>query len=542
MLKLLIVDDNDFERKALSNYINWDVLGIQLVDTAYNGQDAVEKAKLHRPEIIISDVKMPVMDGLEMAKIIKILYPETKFIFSSAHEDVALLKEALEIRAFNYIIKPINPDELVDTVKRVVSVIIDEKLANMENNSIIKQFAENLSFLQSKFLTGIILKERNTDEMNELYNQANKLKLRIIGAYRLILLDMDYENDDGFETSFKNNAVIDELRSACAGEKVIFMEVEHNKIVAVIYHLDEKQSREEKIVDIIAEKLMTVKADFSFKYTLGISTRTDSLTGLHTLFKECNAAVEKKIERGYNQIIHFQKAENVIAESKEENMDAIKRSIARIVDMVFEGKEFNEELESIMSQIPYIPGSKLDNTKSILISLLNSISKHMENNGENMDKVVGDAIHVYNHIISSKIIPDIIQYVSEILEAISSFLVGKKTGKDDYIVEVILNILKNEFNQPITLTYLSGRVFLSSNYLRLLFKNKMGISIQDYLTNVRINKAKDLLKQMNYKIHEIGEMVGYTNSTYFNIIFKNHSHFTPGEYRNKYLSGEKNRD
>lgn len=542
MLKLLIVDDNDFERKALSNYINWDVLGIQVVDTAYNGQDGIEKAKLHRPDIIISDVKMPVMDGIEMAKSIKALYPETKFIFSSGHDDIAYLKEALEIRAFNYIIKPINPDELVNTVKKVVSVIIDEKLANLESGSIIKQYTDNLSFLQSKFLASIILKERNADEINELFNQAHNLKLRIIGGYRLVLIVMDYENADVFDVSCKSDVVMDELRKACEEEKIIFVEMEHNKIVAMIYQLDEKNPAIEKIIDCITEKLKTLKDDFGFKYTLGISTTTDNLTELHSLFKQCNATVEKKIERGYNQVIHFEKDENKVSGSKDESRDNIKNLIVKMVDRVFEGEEFNEELENIMSEISSISGSKLENTKSIFISLLNSISKRKENNEENLGKVVGDDIDVYNRIIGAKIIPDIVQYVTETLEAISSYHVGKKTGKDDFIVEEILNILNNEFNQPITLTYLSEKVYLSSNYLRILFKNKMGLSIQGYLTNLRINRAKDLLKQRTYKIHEIGEMIGYPNSTYFNIIFKNNTHYTPGEYRNRYLSNEMNID
>jgi YesN/AraC family two-component response regulator len=542
MLKLLIVDDNDFERKSLSNFINWDVIGIHLVDTAFNGQDALEKIKIHRPKIVISDVKMPVMDGIEMAKAVMAFYPETKFIFSSAHDDVGLLKEALEIRAFNYIIKPINPDELINTVKKVVSVIIDEKLANMENNSIIKQYRDNLTFLQGRFLTNVILKERNNEEINELINQANNLRLRITGGYRLVLLDMDYDREDVFGMSRKNDVVMDELRSTCEGEKVIFLELEKNRIAALLYHLVGKNDAAEKIINRMLDKINTVKDDFSFKYTLGVSAPADSLTELHHLFKQCNEAVDKKIEWGYNQTIYYEKAENGISESKALSKDNIKSLISNVVDKVFAGEDFSGELENIMSVISFMPGSKLDNTKSIFISLLNSLSKRMDMNDESLKKAAGDEIDALNHIIGARIIPDIIQYVTEVLEAVSTYHVGKRTGKEDHIVEEILEILNKEYNQPVTLNYLSDRVYLTPNYLRILFKNKTGTSIQDYLTNLRINRAKDLLKQRNYKIHEIGEMVGYINSNYFNIVFKNYSHVTPGEYRSRYLPGELNKD
>lgn len=542
MLKLLIVDDNDLERKSLSNYINWDLLGIQLVDTAYNGEDAIEKVKLHRPEIIISDVKMPVMDGIEMAKKVKDLYPETKFIFSSGHDDVAYLKEALEIRAFNYILKPINPDELVNTVKKVVSVIIDEKLSNMENSSIIKQYTDNLDFLQSRFLKKMIIKERDPGEINELMSQANNLKLRIIGYYRLVLLDMEYENPDVFDTSHKNDVVMDELRSACEGEKARFVDIENNKVLALLYNVDINGTADEKTINRIVEKLNTLKDDLGLKYTVAVSTTTDRLTELHTLFKQCNEAADKKIERGYNQVIHYEKSENRESGTKDESRGKIKISIEKIVDKVFEGQEFSGELENIMSEIPLLTGYRLENTKSIFISLLNSVSKCMDSKAESLGKITGEDIDVFNHIISAKIIPDIIQYVTEILEAVSAYQVGKKTGKDDYVVEEILGILNKEYSQPITLSYLSDRVYLSPNYLRILFKNKIGTSIQDYLTNLRINRAKELLRKRNHKVHEIGEMVGYTNSTYFNIVFKNYTHFTPGEYKSRYLSGETGKD
>ena len=246
MLKLLIVDDNDFERNALSNYINWDILGIQLVDTAYNGEEGIKKVRLHEPDIIISDIKMPVMDGIEMAKVIKIEYPEIKFIFSSGYDDIDLLKEAIELRAFNYIVKPVNPDELVKAVKKIVSIIIDEKLLNVENNSIIKQYKDNLAFLQSTFLKNIILKEPIPQELTEIYNRANNLKLRIIGSYKLVLMDIDFKNEDIFDISCGVDLIMGELRNSCGGKNVIFLEIRHNRIVAIIYYLDERHLNAEK--------------------------------------------------------------------------------------------------------------------------------------------------------------------------------------------------------------------------------------------------------------------------------------------------------
>lgn len=538
MLKLLIVDDNDFERNSLANYINWEILGIQLADTAFNGQDAVEKVKLHHPDIIISDIKMPIMDGIEMAKIVRSIFPEIKFIFSSGYDDVALLKEALELRAFNYIIKPVIPDELINTVKKVAAYIIDEKLSKLENNAIIKQYQENLSFLQGKFLESIILKERSADEAAELFSQASNLKLRIIGDYRLVLIDLDFENDDLFDASCQTDVVMGELKNDLSGENVIFLEIETCMIVALIYYLDGKHTQSEKVIASISSSLERSKSSFSFKFSMGVSTTATNLTDLFKLYRQSVAAAGKKIELGFGQVIYFEQLESIYQVSETDNKGSMKDLIAAAVNRVMEGEDFSGEIGRLADLIAAMPGSKLENTKSVMISLFNALSKTMESSGESFEKIADEELAVSRTIISAKTIPDMLQFAGKTLEKIQAFYAKNKTTKDDYIVNEILNILHHEYGQPITLTYLSDRVYLSPNYLRVLFKNKMDISIQDYLTNIRINKAKELLKQNQYKIHEIGEKVGYPNSTYFNMVFKNYVNQTPGEYRSKYLSYE----
>lgn len=542
MLKLLIVDDNDFERNALSNYINWDILGIQLVDTAYNGEDGIKKVRLHEPDIIISDIKMPVLDGIEMAKVIKVEYPEIKFIFSSGYDDIDLLKEAIELRAFNYIVKPVNPDELVKAVKKIVSIIIDEKLLNVENNSIIKQYKDNLAFLQSTFLKNIILKEPMPQELTEIFNQANNLKLRIIGSYKLVLMDIDFKNEDIFDISCEVDLIMGELRNSCGGKNVIFLEIRHNRIVAIIYYLDERHLNAENIIECISEKLKSIKDDFNFKFTLGVSTIAPNLTDFYRLYKECRAAVSMKVEFGYEQVIYFERLENRLLNPHQSNKEILKELVTRIATKVIEGEDFSEDIIHITSIISTMEGSKLEKSKSVFISLFNTITNHMQSNGENFEKVVGDDIDVLNYIIGAKIIPDIIKYVNDTLYLITSYYISSKTNKDGPIVEKILKILNNEYDKPITLTYLSDRIYLSPNYLRILFKNKMNISIQDYLINVRMSKAKEFLKQNRYKVYEIGEMVGYPNSTYFSIVFKNYVNLTPGEYISSHYNIEGSRD
>jgi len=206
-----------------------------------------------------------------------------------------------------------------------------------------------------------------------------------------------------------------------------------------------------------------------------------------------------------------------------------------MIDRVCEGESNEEEINRLIACMLVEPNKNIDYVQSLFIYLFSNLSKRMTQMDESFEKIAENEIDIFKNIINAKTIPDMTVYTSKILVSVSSYMGRKKLNKDDYIIKEILDILNREYREPITLTYLSDRVYLSPNYLRILFKEKMEISIQEYLTRLRIGKAKELLKETRYKIHEVGEQVGYENSTYFNIVFKNYVQMTPGEYRNKHM-------
>jgi two-component system response regulator YesN len=536
MTKLLIVEDNDFERNALQNYMNWDILGIRQVETAFNGLDGLEKAKAFMPDIIISDVKMPGLSGIEMAKNIIRYCPDVKFIFSSGHEDVSLLQEAMEVRAYSYLIKPLKQEELIAVIKKTTSILVDEKLSSMENNKIIEQFKNNLHYLQSKFLEELIVSGKSASGAQALYVQANDLKLRMIGMYKLALIEFEFGVDtDIFQNSNLLNVVLYKLEDVCRFKNVIFFKHSSKGIIALLHTLVTGGEEGARIINDIHIEMDTLSKENSYKYMIGVSDILANLDELHIAYKQSCMATSRKLELGYGQLVWYTECKEAHSALLATEPKDIKAAISQLIDMVCEGENCEEEINNLVSLILADPGKKMDSIQSLFILLISNLSKQMAGMGESFEKIAEEEADIFKNIINSKTIPDIILYTSKILKSISSYMGRKKLNKDDYIIKEILHILNHEYQKPITLTYLSDRVYLSSNYLRIVFKDKMKISIQDYLTNLRMCKAKELLKETRYKVHEIGEMVGYENSTYFNIVFKNYMKMTPGEYRNKFM-------
>ncbi|CAI6051415.1 response regulator [Cohnella sp. JJ-181] len=536
MIKLLIVEDNDFERNALQNYMNWDILGIRQVETAFNGLDGLEKARALMPDIIISDVKMPGMSGIEMAKNIIQFCPHVKIIFSSGHEDISLMQEAMEVRAYSYLIKPLKQEELTALIKKTTSILVDEKLSSVENNKMIEQFNNNLRYLQSKFLEELIVSGKSADDSRSLYVQANDLKLRMIGMYKLALIEFNFgEDTDIFENSNILNVILYRLEGIGNRKNAIFLKKSGKGLIVLLHTLVKGEAEEARIIGEIQNEIEGLAKENSFKYIIGVSDLFANLDELHLAYKQSRTAARRKIELGYGRIVYYAESIEALAATHEKEPKNAKAAISQLIDQVCAGDGNEEEMNRLVQFMLVDPNKNFDHVQSLFIYLFSSLSTRMAATGDSFEKIAEEEVAIFKTIINANTIPDIILYASKILISVSSYMGRKKLNKDDYIIQEILQILNHEYREPITLSYLSDRVYLSPNYLRILFKEKMEISIQEYLTRLRIGKAKELLKETRYKIHEVGERVGYENSTYFNIVFKNYVQMTPGEYRNKHM-------
>ncbi|MDF2836754.1 MAG: AraC family transcriptional regulator, partial [Paenibacillus sp.] len=483
MVKLLIVEDNDFERNALQNYIDWDILGIRQIETAFNGLDGMEKAKSFMPDIIISDVMMPGMSGIEMAKQTLKFCPQVKFIFSSGHEDVNLLQEAMEVRAYSYLIKPLKPEELIAVIKKMTAILVDEKLSLLEHTKMVEQFKNNLHFLQAKFLEDLIVSGKSGNETKSLFIQANDLKLRMIGMYRLALIEFDFGSDtDLFQNAEWLNIAQYKLENICGNRNVILIKKSGKGIIVLLHTLIKGSEEDVRILRDIEAAIKVLSIENHFKYMIGVSELFPNLDELNIAYKQTSFAVSRKLKLGYGRIVSYSECkETELAPMETEPKDA-KAAILQIIDAVSEGKNSEEAVNGLVQSLLLDPGNKMDHIQSYFVYLFANLSARLLGMGESFERMAEEEIVIYKNLINANTIPDMIVYTTKILAAVSSYMDRKKLNKDDYIINEILNILNHEYRQPITLTYLSDRVYLSPNYLRILFKDKMKISIQEYLT------------------------------------------------------------
>jgi two-component system response regulator YesN len=539
MINLLIVEDNDFERNALLRNIQWDILGIHVADTAFDGADGLEKALRLKPDIVLSDVMMPGMNGIEMAKRILEALPAVRIVFASGFGDVELLKNAMEVHAYNYIIKPVKPEELTRTIRRMSAEVVDEKLLRKETDSLQRQYAENIDYLREKFLAGLLQGELPRGDADETYARAAGLGMNLSGNYRIAVIQLECGAGNHSGPDEAAERLIAGLRAERDLGRCLFAHAGSGGVVAFMPATEGKPFSAEQPVEIIVSLLKRDADAGLYRYSVGLSESAGSIREISALYRQSLVSAERRVELGYGRVIRYGDLDEAGPDAGRATGLADAEAIySAVAEKVFLGEDAGAELQALAG-LPYPTDARLNRAKSVYAGLVGSLSRKMGLRGESFGAISENETDIYYEIIQAATIPDIAAYLRKLLASLTACYGRQKLNRDDIVAGEIVKILEADYAKPITLDYLSDKVFLSPNYLRILFKSKMNVSIQDYLVNVRMSKARELLRQGKLKVYEVGETVGYPNNTYFNIAFKNHTGMTPGEYRSKHMIGHK---
>ena len=416
----MIVDDDEIIREGLVKNIDWNENGIQVVAEAKNGTEALEKLELFAPEIVLSDIKMPFMDGIELSKYLYEHYPQVKVLLLTAYEEFEYAKKALQYHVSDYIMKYESNEMILDRVKQlIVQYEIDKKhkdIIDRNKDYLMKDFIQQLCF--NKLEVDEI--EKKIDDISSEYKTGLFSVLSFaIETYnskretRIVTFSNDLKIIDHINEFFKQNGCL----------TIVFQDKENIKFV--INH----KEKDEFSVDDFQKKLellvYEIESSNPINMQIGGGNFYLRLEDIYKSYMEAEQALStvKLIERG--------------------------RKGSRVI-------------------------------------LYGSTKNKHENMADTMDKIV--------------------QYINEHFS-----------------------------DTDLSLNTIAKQVYLSPNYISTLFKKYLDVNISNYIIDIRMKKAEKLLRESDYKAYEIANMVGYTNSQYFSILFKRSIGISPTDYRSQNL-------
>lgn len=532
----MIIDDEVLVRVGLKSLIDWEENGYQIVGEADNGDEGIKLIKKTKPDIVITDIKMPIKDGLEMINELKTGQLDTEFIVLSSYDEFHLVKEAMKIGAVDYLIKLELDNKLLLETLTPIKNRINEKRKEIRNEKILKYNINSEENMRKEFFKKIIGELIvDKDEINLIVKELNisinedSLACIVLRVNNINSLNKFSKGDmQLFEFSIINiiEEIVNDYFDSYAfmnnwGEIVLIFSTDNDLLEGDYFKkLDE-------MVEILSKML---EQYFSVKIDIVISDRQKGIANLGSAYFECSQALEYSYYCPEGKAIYYRE------------INDYKKSIVTSVDFSIVIDKFTELLENMDSK-------GLENLFNDLISQFERKKISREQAYDLCLQMVYQIKMIFKEDIVSETFDrnedfyksiDYINNITGMLNWLKKVevnllkLIEKYTENEkNYIITQARKYIKGNFREELNLSDLAQELNVSTGYLSTLFKEVMGIGFSEYIKELKIEEAKELLRKSNVKIYKISEMVGYNNPYYFSRVFKRSTGRTPSEYRLK---------
>lgn len=508
---LFIVDDEPIICRGLALTLPWKDYGIKIAGTAYDGSEAMEKiTELQNIDILITDVRMPIVDGLELAEWIKDNHPHISIIMISGHDEFSYAKQALQSGVQDYLLKPVVVDELLHVITKTT-----EKIKVRRNSEISSQRTklENAIYQQITRFENTDPGEIGTDEMVVFPF------LSLIDTSFLAIEDMSEEEMVVYKDMWTQSI---ELCLKSSGYEAVSIYTNKNILLTCLI---QKQP-------IALDHLHSYLQNFNFHPALTFVLSHEGVK-IKNLRKECEHLMES--------IRYLPLCEgNVITVIKEgqpvKRMDP-SQSIKQIMTAIDQG---NKNIEDEIDAIFYHLSENQANLKQtiqvctdILLNILSRYENLFNRKFEQMDEQLKERIDesLYNSNVSLK------RLFTKNLTKMYSYFDFKQSNNSDWLINRAEQYIQTHYTSFITAQEVAEHIQISPNYFSTLFKQGTGRSFTEYINQLRIGNAKILLEETLLRVNEIADKVGYQEYKYFVEVFKKLTSLTPTQYR-KFVSSK----
>lgn len=536
MFKVLLIDDEPIIRKGLRNIINWQSFGCEVCGEAADGHDGKEMIEELRPDIIITDIRMPETDGLTMLREIKSAVPDSKIIILTGHRDFDYVHEALKIGAFDFLLKPSKIEELTSVISRAVKELKFQNERAEEFEKLNELFLENISVLREKLLYDIIY-EINTNEA-DIKQKLELFKVESGDFYMMVVHNDSEENENNNISQYDRHlyqfGIINTFKEIFSDKfNVIQITLDNFGIAFVVMPLGDKENSMELINKKCAYLQEIISNCFSCTITIAISSEGSDFIELPEKFSECRQALEHKFYMGSNSIIFHSDVNTFFKYDDHSMLEKLQKAL---IEGVRSGNELavSERLKDIRSYFEKIEPTKANFIKNFCwntVSSINNIRISLSDKEGDKKKDYHELNGLYGLIEKCDNRQELFTLLDESARSVSQKVNSYNNRSIKLVLRKAVDFLHAHYHEQISLNEVAEHAFVSTYYISRMFKRETGKNFVDYLNDIRIEKAKELLKDVSLKNYEVAEKVGIPDAHYFSRLFKKHVGLTPTEFR-----------
>lgn len=535
-IKVFLVEDEMVIRRGIKNSIDWEKEGYIFCGEASDGELAYPMIIKEKPDILITDIRMPFMDGLELCKLVKKELPNIKILILSGYDEFDYAKEAIRLGVTEYLLKPISSGKLLEALNGVSESIRREKEDKDLVRKYMEEMRENTEHEKQKFFEQMIAGNLS---MADALETGKKYEMNLsAGMYNLLLFrfTLGEENRKSGELLGEAEYAIEKLTERL---EYVF-EFQHGvEGWAFLLMADNEEQMSERVKELSKDLEEIMKNYSTIAYFGGIGQPVARLRELEESFREAERALAARFTMELNRIISVEDirmAQNVdtLDDIEITSFGEIEKTRTMLEKFLNNGAE--DEIDEFVDV--YINELPEENLKSVLMRQYIIMDAYivMMSFCEKIEGIEGEmqaqSEELKNSMKTIQTLEEIKNYIRMLLKKIIGVRDTISGRRYSDIIEIAKDqIRKTYMSDEISLNTIAAEVGMSPSYFSSIFSKEMGKTFVEYLTEIRMDRAKELLMCSSMKTSEIGYEVGYKDPHYFSYIFKKTQNCTPKEFR-----------
>ncbi|RXZ76633.1 response regulator [Paenibacillaceae bacterium] len=532
--RVVVIDDKPLIRRAIVQTVDWHAVGCEIVGEAEDGIEGKQVIADTRPDILITDIKMPGLSGLDLAEWMHAYLPTSKTILITGYQDFAYAQRAVRLGVFDFIVKPVKNDELQNTIRSAVEELNQQAEDKYELAAIEAAFAtlseqhqHSLTSLRSKFATDLI--EGGAGDEQKVAETAARLGLQYAQCAVVIVRAKPAA---GHSARF-SDLLIDVAVQEAAKREFNLIEAYRKDHFIFICLFDKPLSLRElrmKLQSFSRELISQTKNPLHAVCTVAVSAVRKSLYEAGEAYQEASLLMESRFFGASDAVLLADSAET----GKEKNKFSIIEDLEKFNETLKHGTKTDiiTHMESMLEQIKRYSEGNILVVKGLLSEVCLAALRYYYRvtgnefgSGQSVDQTLEDVYRLGS-------LKEAADYLTAFITKIRNGISG---GEKEYslVVRKALDYINANFTDNINLTAVADYLGISPSYLSRLLSTETGTNFVDFVARARIEAAKRLLLDPKNKVNEVGEMVGYKEYAYFYQVFKKVTGISPKEFKNQ---------
>lgn len=536
MVKLMIVEDEAIIREGIVQMLDWKAYQIEICGAAINGKEALELFKTCPPDLLLTDIRMPQMDGLELIKQAKQLNSSFLPIILSGYNDFDYARQGMLLGAVDYILKPCRPEELLQTILSAKEQWEEQQQQDQALQQLQHTWTKNRALARQQKLTQWIEKsyigaEDRTHIIQELELSLlpERLQIGVITIDQQTLA-LNYEASDWEKLRFAIMNILDETLYGLYYGKLESFPYQQQIVWCANIH---PAMSNEQLIKQLHLLQSHIKHYLKLSISIGIGSIAQHIDLIHESYQQANQMSETRFLKGTGSIYIFQHTGH---ELEEYSSILVNRELNELEDQIFasiaEG-QYNSTLDLIecwLERIRLIGTGDKQNIQLKMTSFMLELQKLIFKEAESSFEWKNEVINWVDRLPQVETFEELTVVLKKMIQGLFEAVSGRRTLHRT--VQAALDIIHERYQTNLSLEMVAREVFVSNTYLSTLFKQELGVNFLDYVHQFRIEQSKTLLLQQ-LKIFAVAKLVGYQDERHFSHTFKKWMGITPSQYQKK---------